>query len=1218
MENYKKYTREVIPDIEESLSKIVTKVDENSVVLDIGCSSGMLGRYLALKKACIVDGVDIDEKAVENCKPVYRKVAVKNLETDGLTDVFAAEAYDYIIVADVIEHLNSPDRLLEQLKLLLKPRGTIIFSVPNITHIASALELLLGNFEYRENGLLDNTHLRFYSYKNLVGKLMNSGLYVWESDAVRKDIDETEFGNTQSKLFPPHWLKALVTNRPDSLVYQWILSTRLYPCLDAPVEVQPASDKVVARPVFTSALYWACSVSAGFNETDKIIPLKVNESGKDTTLEFEFSLQSDQKIQKIRIDPISEAKVVWIKSARIVGAHDELLWQWDPAQSTNDVGGAKWVGAGATTGKVLLSDTDDPQWWPEIPVFTLLRVTSGAKLLMVICEDERAINTELIGTFVSRQAAFVQALAERERQVRELAEEGQQQRSAYHVHIAELESARARDIADLRAQLDALYASTSWKITGPMRRASSFTQRALGAAGRRIGKVKRALPVSVRARERIKNVVYPVFGFALGNVKSYQFWKEQRQRHTDWGMAAPIASTRAVPMTPFVAADGKWEWLDYAPVKKRIAEIKGTKRASLSPTPVTMIDIGTEPFSSVAAKVKLPQLVDTPDVSIIVPAFNHLKLTLECLLSISQHAEADVSFEVIVADDASTDETASVIGAIPNLRLIRNDRNVGFLLNCNNALRHVRGKYVLYLNNDVQVTAGWLRALLDTFKLYPNAGAVGPRFVYPSGHLQEAGVVFRPDGSAEMIGLNEDPSQPRFSYVRRVDYVSGACLMLPTELAKQLGGFSEEFLPCYCEDSDLCLSVRQAGYDVYYNPAATIVHHLSKTTSDGNNEFKMRCIAKNLVTLQNKWQPVLERSMMPKVIAFYLPQFHPFPENDKWWGKGFTEWTNVSKAQPNFVGHYQPRLPADLGYYDLRLSEVMEQQAQLARRYGVEGFCFYYYWFGGKRLLEQPIEQMLATGKPNLPFCLCWANENWTRRWDGQDHEVLMAQSHSPEDDEAVIKDLMRYFRDARYIRIDGRPLILVYRVTLFPDFAQTAARWRTICREEGLGEIYIAMVESFELVHAGSHPSQFGCDAAVEFPPLGMAEPKPPSGEVINPNFEGQVADYRDLAVRYATRDLPAYTRFRGVMPSWDNTARRQNNGFCFEHATPGAFQAWLEEAVEQTRAQQYGDERLVFINAWNEWAEGAYLEPDRRFGHTYLEAVKNALEASRLLRNQ
>ena len=253
-------------------------------------------------------------------------------------------------------------------------------------------------------------------------------------------------------------------------------------------------------------------------------------------------------------------------------------------------------------------------------------------------------------------------------------------------------------------------------------------------------------------------------------------------------------------------------------------------------------------------------------------------------------------------------------------------------------------------------------------------------------------------------------------------------------------------------------------------------------------------------------RPKIERDTSIRSIAFYLPQFHPFAENDRWWGKGFTEWSNVTRAQPNFAGHYQPHLPADLGFYDLRIAQVMEEQANLARRYGLGGFCFYYYWFAGKRLLELPIERMLDSGKPDFPFCLCWANENWTRRWDGQNDQVLMAQSHSEQDDEAVILDLIRFFRSPNYIRIDGRPLLVVYRVTLFPDFARTAALWREVCRREGIGEIYLSMVESFELIHDNFHPSKYGCDASVEFPPQQLADPIEPSGAIVNPDFKGGV----------------------------------------------------------------------------------------------------------------
>jgi len=778
----------------------------------------------------------------------------------------------------------------------------------------------------------------------------------------------------------------------------------------------------------------------------------------------------------------------------------------------------------------------------------------------------------------------------------------------------------AEQAAALNSRIEALIASRSWRITAPLR--------ALGDAGRNVrqtfNKAARScyqmVPLPPGRKQKFKHFVFRYFGFACRGLTAYQLWKsyhelQQTLSEAFPSPAAPTVAEGTVQGFSLSAADGVWEWADYQLVRERIRYIEALRLQKVCPQPLEIIDIRHDGFASAAKGVRLPTVGEQPDVSIIIPVYNNLKLTLECLLSISKHAEPSVSFEVIVADDSSTDGTAEFLGAIDNLRLVRNSENLGFLRNSNRALTMVRGRYTVFLNNDVQVTSGWLSSLLETFAAYPRAGAVGPRFLYPSGHLQELGVAFRYDGAADMVGLNDDPALPRFSYVRRVDYISGACLMLPTVLVRELGGFSEEFLPCYCEDSDLCLRVEERGYFVYCNPRATIIHHLSKTMEGADNSFKLGCITTNLAKLVRRWTPRLE-SGMPRLLAFYLPQYHPLPENNKWWGEGFTEWTNVTKARPNFVGHYQPRLPADLGYYDLRIPDIMNQQAELARRYGIQGFCYYYYWFKGKRLLELPLEQMLASGRPDFPFCLCWANENWTRRWDGQEHEVLMAQFHSPEDDRAVIADLARFFRDDRYIRVDGRPLMVVYRVTRFPEFKATAERWRTYCREVGIGEIYIAMVESFELVHAGVHPGEYGCDAAIEFPPQELAKQKPPSGAVINPDFVGMVADYRDLAVRYATRDLPPYTRFMGVTPGWDNTARRQNAGFCFEHATPGAFQAWLEEAIERTRQHQYGDERLVFINAWNEWAEGAYLEPDRRFGHTYLEAVKNALEAPRLLR--
>ena len=347
-----------------------------------------------------------------------------------------------------------------------------------------------------------------------------------------------------------------------------------------------------------------------------------------------------------------------------------------------------------------------------------------------------------------------------------------------------------------------------------------------------------------------------------------------------------------------------------------------------------------------------------------------------------------------------------------------------------------------------------------------------------------------------------------------------------------------------------------------------------------------------------------------RLIAFYLPQFHPISENDEWWGKGFTEWTNVAKGRPNYEGHYQPRLPADLGFYDLRVPEVMEQQAELARMYGIYGFCYHYYWFNGRRLLEMPLERILETGKPDFPFCLSWANENWTRRWDGLEQEVLIAQEHSDEDDIAVIHDLIRYFRHPNYIRVHGKPLFLVYRTGLLPNIQWTVEQWREICRKEEVGEIYLGMVGSFEHGAHNVDPEIYGFDAIVEFPPHHVSASIDMPSRLLNSSYVGRINDYHKIVKQYQGMETPRYTKFRGVMPDWDNTARKQNHSNIFHGSSPAAYQSWLQYMIEQTCERYSGDERLIFINAWNEWGEGAYLEPDNRYGYAYLQATRDAIE--------
>ncbi|WP_162173856.1 glycoside hydrolase family 99-like domain-containing protein [Hyphomonas johnsonii] len=345
-----------------------------------------------------------------------------------------------------------------------------------------------------------------------------------------------------------------------------------------------------------------------------------------------------------------------------------------------------------------------------------------------------------------------------------------------------------------------------------------------------------------------------------------------------------------------------------------------------------------------------------------------------------------------------------------------------------------------------------------------------------------------------------------------------------------------------------------------------------------------------------------------RAIAFYLPQFHPIEENDRWWGKGFTEWTNVRRARPQFEGHNQPRRPSELGYYDLlKNPAIRRRQARLADQYGLGGFCFYFYWFAGKRLLEAPVEAYATDDEITFPFCLCWANENWSRRWDGREDDVLMAQAHSEDDDLAFIAHLATYLKNPKYIRIGNRPLLLVYRPGLLPDARATADRWREWCRRNGIGEIYLAYTQSFETVD----PSEYGFDAAIEFPPnnLGL-EPVENLVEPVSDAFACHIYDWSKLVERSADYPEVPYRLFRGVTPQWDNTARRMNQSAILWGSSPGQYELWLRRAAAQV-TQDFRDaqERLVFINAWNEWAEGAYLEPDAQNGYAWLDATRRAL---------
>lgn len=356
---------------------------------------------------------------------------------------------------------------------------------------------------------------------------------------------------------------------------------------------------------------------------------------------------------------------------------------------------------------------------------------------------------------------------------------------------------------------------------------------------------------------------------------------------------------------------------------------------------------------------------------------------------------------------------------------------------------------------------------------------------------------------------------------------------------------------------------------------------------------------------------------MARLIAFYLPQYHPIPENDQWWGRGFTEWTNAGKARPLFRGHYQPHVPADLGYYDLRVPETRSAQARMAQEYGIEAFCYYHYWFAGKRILERPLREVLQSGQPDFPFCLCWANQTWAGVWHGCSDRVLIEQTYPGEGDyRAHFNELLPYFSDSCYLKVDGKPLFVIYRPGDIPDVAGVMALWQQMALEAGLPGLHLVAT-----IH-GRQPWDFRkhhFDAAVmqHFPALRRHD------------YVSWRQPFRKLARLYQEKTgKPTIYRYEEVMlqmlpdadadagiypclvPNWDNTPRSGVNGLVLQDSTPERFRIQLKRSLELVRNTPR-EHRVVFVKSWNEWAEGNHLEPDLAFGKAYLEVIQEELSA-------
>lgn len=365
---------------------------------------------------------------------------------------------------------------------------------------------------------------------------------------------------------------------------------------------------------------------------------------------------------------------------------------------------------------------------------------------------------------------------------------------------------------------------------------------------------------------------------------------------------------------------------------------------------------------------------------------------------------------------------------------------------------------------------------------------------------------------------------------------------------------------------------------------------------------------KNLSPYTSEYQDNIDFSNKKtdiKTITFYLPQFHTFKENDEWWGKGFTEWTNTKKSKPRFEGHYQSRVPhKDIGYYTLDNIETIKKQVSLAKQHGIYGFCFYYYWFSGKRLMEKPLDLFLDSDI-DFPFCLCWANENWTRAWNGQKKDILIKQEYSDKDYNEFIKNIKKYITDKRYIKIDNKPLIMIYNPTEIPNFEKLVSEWRRYAKEEGIGEIYIA--SKYDLANNENKYTEY-VDAEFDFPPQGIGHKE----TIVTGLDSPKIFNYKQIVdeIEHLYRNhYPLKPFYYSCTMGWDNSARRKENYTVYYNYSLESYYKWLRIIIEETRRRNNEENRFMFVNAWNEWAEGTYLEPDEKYGYANINTLSKAI---------
>lgn len=1272
-----------------NITMLLEKVAPGSRVLEFGPGGGRMTRYMKQQLGCQVAIVELSRESYEQVMAFADEGVCADIEQGAWKTTFEGREFDVIIFADVLEHLRDPAATLLDAKALLSPNGLLLISVPNLAHNAVLVDLYNDRFQYRDYGLLDDTHVHFFARQNLLELFTQLHLRVVSEESANVAVGMTELQNTYAQV--PWNVQLALRQRTLGSAYQYVYAL-------ASDNSKLASDttiQTVLSPTPSMMLRLHVDTGSGFIE-NQTIKKQVYPGQNSHT----FDLAQFEDANAFRLDFAAEPCHLYCEALAVDSQPLEpdalkgsVLFQHGTFYALGVDGFLVIKPEKPARQSVTLTFLLEPAY--EQPLLNdaliqnnqqqlldreqlLLDLKQFKKQYDAMCEQAASMEQE----YEAAEKRYQQALSiyetTKNRLNKTLDELAAEQKRTDGVR-AEANQAWAERAAFVN-EYNAILSTLSWRITKPLRSVAGLLRgrgRSAPPAANQSAAVDTPAVVSAALDEEWRALnewidetphtfidIFPIpMGWATPLFQRFQHLSLQA------GNIGGIAIYGAHPGVDtdvhtykFVSPTLCIVNLDSAENKQKLFDILDAKDG-LKVIRLESIDLATRMEEVQQYQEKgyaiVYEYIDeiTPDITGNVPGFVY-----------TRHHEL------------LNDETVAVVATSTKLydEVERHRRENLYLLPNGVDYEHwqtprqpVPKDLVPVLQQD-KIVLGYHGALarwLD-YPLLQRLADDGRFVILLIGYLH--------DDAADKSGILDNPnvyylgSKSYFELNQyTVHYDIGLLPFMLSELTLSVSPVKIfEYMAagkpcvCYCLPectkyaSCLCAStqdefVEQVEKAMVLRDDPQYLAQLEKDAKDNTwqeiarktvfaaaeamgvqfSELRRELpVLKNAAVRSNYLQQILlvpdksQDDYVPlarstyqrqegdaKIIAYYLTQFHPDAHNDVWWGKGTTEWNNVTRAVPQYVGHYQPRQPGELGFYDLRVKDNMRRQIELARMYGIYGFSFYYYWFNGERLLEQPLEAFLADPSLDFPFSLCWANENWTRKFDGTDSTVLMEMPKDTECYKEMIHDAVRFLKDPRYITIKGKKLLTVYRPDLMPDVKTVLDYWREYCRSQGVGELYLMAVK----VNAVETDFlELGYDAFTEFHPgtlYTQCKNITDEFQYIRDDFCGEVYSYQDIVEnkKYFKYDYPKL--YRAVMPMWDNTARRNNKGMIFEGATPDLYQAWLEDVIEESTLRSDLDDKLLFINAWNEWGEGAYLEPDAHYGYAFLNATRKALENSR-----